>query len=115
MNENTKKWEKTGLLPNTSEDIKDELANDLEELAKLLIQKYNTPNEKVKTRGGFVAGTVLPIMVRLYNENVIHFKRPMAYELFLDFEAYVDKHGEVSIAKEIKYVKSYIKHLKESK
>ena len=129
MNENTKKWETTGLLDITPDDMKDHVANDLEELTKLLLQKYGTSDGVLKDRGEkdrseFVCGIILPAMVRIYNENIICFHRPMAAELFGDLEKYVDEHGIVSSTlcrqceasdDEAVYLDTYLKHFKESK
>jgi len=126
MNKNAEKWEKTGLLEGSSADIKDQLANGLEELAQLLILKYGDSTGEIEERGGFVSGMILPILVRIYNENINEDNRPVNItNLFLDFEKYVDENGIVSptnyrqgacgVDDEAEYCETYLTHLKERK
>lgn len=59
------KWDKTGLLEATKESDKQELADKLERLAQVLVnyKSIGAPNMEE------VAGIILPILVRMYNER----------------------------------------------
>lgn len=80
----TNKWKKTGLLDELPESKVDECANSLEITAQLLINDYgecgwtketgettkNDIDNLYNEKAGFFAGISLPIVRRLYSENV---------------------------------------------
>ena len=80
----TNKWKKTGLLDELSESKVDECANSLEITAQLLINDYgecgwtketgettkNDIDHLYNEKAGFFAGISLPVVRRLYSENV---------------------------------------------
>jgi hypothetical protein len=80
----TEKWRKTGLLDELDESKADDCANSLEKTAQLLINDYDgcgwtketgdtTKNDIDKLydkEAGFFAGVALPIVRRLYSEDV---------------------------------------------
>ena len=72
MNELTEKWEKTGLLEGIEDDsIKNKCAASLDATAYLLIgemDEYRKEVDKKMEIKGFLAGTILPIVRRIYNE-----------------------------------------------
>lgn len=68
----TNKWEKTGLLEGLDEFNKSECAASLEDAALFLmndLNKYCKEIDKIYDSDGFFAGSVLPIIRRLYNED----------------------------------------------
>ncbi len=72
MNELTEKWEKTGLLAELDDFNKDECAASLEETGNLLMGEMNDYMEEVdKAIGeeGYLAGTIIPVVRRLYGSD----------------------------------------------
>src|ERR1039458_4931242 len=71
INEITEKWEKTGLLKHLTEDKKVRCAISLEEMTEILIRAKDKQLTEVKGKSSEdIAGTILPIVRRLYNENI---------------------------------------------
>lgn len=90
------KWEKTGLLEATHPQDRFELATLLEDLCQYLInRKADELQKKLVTEQTTeeIAGFVLPVLVRLYNERREVCPKDMGW-LLEDFEKYYSKKRE---------------------
>jgi len=87
------KWERTGLLSTLNEENKEKLAVLLEETAQYLLnnQTLLESNDRLIV-GGFFAGSVLPLMVRIFIDKP--FSMPTPKWLCEDFSEYVKKNLE---------------------
>ena len=84
INKTTEKWEKTGLLQKLSGKTKDSCAQSLEELSLFLVGKYE---DKVTKQSESICSCVLPIMTRLYMENITPVPDPKTlHDSFVKFE-----------------------------
>lgn len=71
-NEITERWEKTRLLDELDDFSKNECAVSLQEAADLLVgemNEYMKEVDKAIGRDGYFAGSILPIVRRLYGED----------------------------------------------
>ena len=127
MNEITKKWEKTGLLQELDDFNKNKCAFSLEEAAQLLIgemKEYIKEIDKEYCKGGdgFFAGTVLPIVRRMYDNDVLQEKAPSVdiKWLILDYYEYCknnrllfnDLNSYIAMDGEAEFVCLYVEKLK---
>ena len=99
-NEIVEKWEKTGLLEEMDDFSKRECAYALDTCGNLLIGEkaaYRLEVDKVYGQEGFYAGTILPVISRLYRlDDGPSIAMSMSIEwLMEDFGEYIKEHVEL--------------------
>ena len=90
-NEIVERWEKTHLLDELDESLKAKCAAHLQETADLLIGKKGDYMQKIDDQigeEGFLAGYILPIVRRIYENKKLTAKVPSMEWLMEDFGEY---------------------------
>jgi hypothetical protein len=102
------KWEKTGLLQELPDYKKLPCAKSLEEMAQVLINKRHDKCDIVGYDNEKIAGTLLPIVRLLYNENIA--VMPFMSQLYDDYISFISGDMEAFICQY--YIKDYVDRLK---
>lgn len=106
VNEIVNKWKTTGLLKGLSEEKKTRCAISLEDLASFLMKQSNQLNETYGAkRAEDICGNLIPIMRRVYNENIRMV--PSAEMLYEDYVSNVAGDPEAALCD--LYVKDFVK------
>jgi hypothetical protein len=108
INEIVEKWEKTHLLDELSASKKTNCAISLEEMAQLILRKAKQiKEEKEKRVIQELAGELLPIVRRLYSQNIK--LMPKMEQLYEDYVKFKSSDIEAMIIE--MYVKDYTARL----